>query len=59
VQGLFLNDQVRIFGAAVLVALLAIGTELSFGLLQRAALSPGLRGADRHPSRRPGEAAAA
>ena len=45
VQGLFLNDQVRIFGAAVMVAMLAIATELGFGWLQRATLSPGLRGA--------------
>jgi osmoprotectant transport system permease protein len=43
VQGLFLNDQVRVFGAATIVALLAIATELAFAWLQRAALSPGLR----------------
>ena len=45
VQGLFLNDQVRIFGAAVLVALLALATEVGFAVLQRRAISPGLRGA--------------
>jgi osmoprotectant transport system permease protein len=49
VQGLFLNDQVRIFGAAVMVALLAIATELAFGWLQRATLSPGLRSAGTRP----------
>jgi osmoprotectant transport system permease protein len=42
-QGLYVNDHVRIFGAAVLVALLALGTELTFGLLQRRSVSPGLR----------------
>lgn len=45
VQGLFLNDQVRVFAAAGIVAVLAIGTELGFGWLQRRSLSPGLRGA--------------
>jgi len=42
-DGLFNNDQPRIFGAALLVALLSILTELSFGYLQRRAVSPGLR----------------
>ena len=42
-QGLYVNDHPRIFGAAVLVALLALGTELAFGFLQRRAVSPGLR----------------
>lgn len=42
-QGLYVNDQPRIFGAAVLVALLALATELAFGLLQRLSISPGLR----------------
>jgi osmoprotectant transport system permease protein len=51
VQGLFLNDQVRVFGAALLVALLALATEAGFALLQRRSLSPGLRGADRRPLR--------
>ena len=50
VQGLSLNDQVRVFAAAVLVAMLALGTEAGFALVQRRALSPGLRGAgDRLP----------
>lgn len=42
-QGLYVNDQPRIFGAAVLVAVLALATELAFGLLQRLSISPGLR----------------
>ena len=42
--GFAVSDQVRIFGAAVIVALLAIATEVGFGMLQRAATSPGLRG---------------
>jgi osmoprotectant transport system permease protein len=41
-QGLALSDEVRVFAAAVLVALLAILTELAFALLQRRAVSPGL-----------------
>jgi len=42
-QGLYVNDHPRIFGAAVLVALLALLTELAFGFLQRRSISPGLR----------------
>ena len=42
-QGLELSDEVRVFAAAVLVALLAILTELAFARLQRRAVSPGLR----------------
>ena len=41
--GFNLGDQVRIFGGALVVAALSIGTELGFSLLQRAAMSPGLR----------------
>ncbi|MEO8251396.1 MAG: ABC transporter permease [Chloroflexota bacterium] len=41
-QGLALSDEVRVFAAAVLVALLAILTELGFVWLQRRATSPGL-----------------
>lgn len=41
-QGLALSDEVRVFAAAVLVALLAILTELGIALLQRRAVSPGL-----------------
>jgi osmoprotectant transport system permease protein len=54
-DGLFVNDQPRIFGAAVLVALLALATELGFGYLQRRVVSPGLRVASRE--RRGGESA--
>jgi len=43
-QGLALSDEVRVFAAAVLVALLAILTELAFAWLQRRAVSPGLAG---------------
>jgi osmoprotectant transport system permease protein len=41
-QGLALSDEVRVFAAAVMVALLAILTELAFAGLQRRAVSPGL-----------------
>lgn len=44
IQGLALSDEVRVFAAAVLVALLAILTELGFAWLQRRAVSPGLTG---------------
>lgn len=48
--GFAVNDQVRIFGAALVVALLSIGTEVAFAALQRAATSPGLRGGSWVPS---------
>jgi osmoprotectant transport system permease protein len=41
--GVNTGDEVQVFGSALLVAILAIGTELAFGLLQRAATPPGLR----------------
>jgi osmoprotectant transport system permease protein len=41
--GFNVGDQVRIFGGALVVAALAIGTELTFAWIQRAATSPGLR----------------
>ncbi len=41
--GFNIGDQVRVFGAALVVAALSIATELAFGALQRAATSPGLR----------------
>ena len=41
--GINIGDDVQIVGAAILVALLAIVTELSFAAIQRAATSPGLR----------------
>lgn len=54
--GFAVNDQVRIFGAALIVALLAIATEVGLGALQRAAASPGMRGRAWVP-REPGQAA--
>ena len=44
IEGLALSDEVRVFAAAVLVALLAILTELGFAWLQRRVISPGLAG---------------
>jgi osmoprotectant transport system permease protein len=41
--GIELNDQPRVFGAAVVVALLAIVTELAFAGLERVSVSPGLK----------------
>ena len=41
--GFNVGDQVRIFGAALVVAALSIATEITFGTIQRAATSPGLR----------------
>ncbi len=41
-QGLALSDEVRVFAAAVLVAVLAVLTELAFAWLQRRTISPGL-----------------
>jgi osmoprotectant transport system permease protein len=41
-QGLALSDEVRVFAAAVMVAVLAILTELAFAWLQHRAVSPGL-----------------
>lgn len=42
--GFNVGDQVRIFGGAIVVALVSIATEVGFGAMQRAATSPGLRG---------------
>jgi osmoprotectant transport system permease protein len=44
VQGLFVRDLARVVGAGILVALLAILTEFLFSLVERRAVSPGLRG---------------
>jgi len=41
-QGLALADEVRVVAAAVMVAVLAVVTELAFAWLQRRAVSPGL-----------------
>jgi osmoprotectant transport system permease protein len=46
VQGIFVRDLDRVVGAAVLVAVLAILTELLFSWIQRHATSPGLSGRD-------------
>jgi len=43
-QGLELSDEVRVFAAALMVAVLAVLTELGFAWLQRRAVSPGLAG---------------
>lgn len=43
VDGIAQNDDGQLFGGVVLVSALAIATELLFTLLQRAAISPGLR----------------
>lgn len=44
IQGLALSDEVRVFAGAVMVALLAVLTELAFAWLQRRATSPGVAG---------------
>ena len=49
-QGLALSDEVRVFAAAVLVAVLALVTELSLAWLQRRLTSPGLATADWIPT---------
>ena len=43
VQGIARSDESRLLAGALLVALLAIATELAFGVAQRLAVSPGLR----------------
>jgi osmoprotectant transport system permease protein len=42
IDGIARNDDVRLFAGALLVALLAIATELAFGVLQRRVVSRGL-----------------
>jgi osmoprotectant transport system permease protein len=44
VQGIDVRALDRVVGAAILVALLAILTELAFSLVERRAISPGVRG---------------
>ena len=44
VQGILIRALDRVVGAAILVAALALLTELAFSLIQRRAVSPGLRG---------------
>jgi len=43
-QGIQLQRHDRVFGAAILIAVLSVLTELGFAALQRAAVSPGLHG---------------
>jgi len=43
VQGILIRALDRVVGAAILVAILAILTELAFSYIQRRAISPGLR----------------
>ncbi len=43
IVGFNVGDEVRVFGAALVVAALALATEMTFAALQRAATSPGLR----------------
>lgn len=43
IQGIFVRALDRVVGAAILVAILAILTELAFSLLERRAISPGIR----------------
>ena len=57
VQGIFTRDLDRVVGAAILVALLAILTELSFTLLERRLISPGLSGRPLPPQMEPGQVA--
>ena len=59
IEGLALSDEVRVFAAAVLVALLAILTELGFAWLQRRAISPGLAGPEQGRWAESSQAAAA
>jgi osmoprotectant transport system permease protein len=47
IDGIKQQDDPRLFVGAVIVALLAIATELAFAALQRAAVSPGIRAAGR------------
>jgi len=55
VQGIFTRDLDRVVGAAILVAGLAIGTELIFSAIERRAVSPGLRGRAQPTPLMPGE----
>ncbi len=50
IDGIKQQDDPQLFVGAVIVALLAIATELSFAALQRAAVSPGIRRSARSPA---------
>ena len=47
VQGILIRALDRVVGAAILVAALALLTELAFSMIQRRAVSPGLSGRSR------------
>ncbi|HVA87136.1 MAG TPA: ABC transporter permease [Candidatus Saccharimonadales bacterium] len=53
VDGIAQRDDGQLFGGVILVAMLAIGTELAFALLQRMSTSPGLRRVDESSPGRP------
>jgi osmoprotectant transport system permease protein len=55
VQGIFTRDLDRVVGAAILVAALAILTELLFTWVERRAVSPGLRGRPKASPAEPGQ----
>jgi len=55
VQGIFTRDLDRVVGAAILVAMLAILTELLFTWIERRAVSPGLRGRPKPAPMEPGQ----
>lgn len=57
-QGLALSDEVRVVAGAIMVAVLAILTELGFAWVQRRAVSPGLAGPDSSAWTEPSQAAA-
>ena len=50
VDGIAQNDDGQVFGGVVLVAALAIATEVGVGLLQRLARTPGLRDTGNEPA---------
>ena len=50
VDGIAQNDDGQVFGGVLLVAALAIATEVAVGLLQRLARTPGLRRGGRGPA---------
>ncbi len=55
VQGIFVRALDRVVGAAILVAALAILTELAFSWIQRRAVSPGLSGRSAWSPMEPGQ----
>jgi osmoprotectant transport system permease protein len=59
VDGIKQQDDAQLFVGAVIVALLSIGTELAFAAVQRASISPGLRGTDTSGGAREAELGAA